>query len=429
MLEKVKNVKGTVFLTVLMMSAVAIFIAACLCNILLQDTHMINHLKYSMQAQYLAEAGINHALMYIDLRINGFAILGPSTFSLTPPSGSDLGGTYTVTTGKNADSSRVFLQSVGTVRGVSRTVIAEIKDLSPTAFGHTMSAGNNLRIDAAIASVALNGSIHANNRIDLQTTIASMEVTETATATNDYVYLSIWQGIWSSFPITINGTDYEPPSDWPTWTHYPETLGNDTGEEAFCAPAVTFPVLDYTYYARLAMGSDEVDTSDDDYYSGDQIFDTASDDDALSPANGIIYVEGTATFYGASTLNGGIIADAIEIKNRITGWHWVFIFYLPIIERGELNQVSSSHNRNVVISRTGDLGVEGTMTTNTALVFAGHDFESLNALCQLNIRGLFLASSNLNTLDFVAGLTYIYSPILLDRGPSDIWIEVVSWVK
>ena len=66
-----KNSKGLIFITVIVIAALMIFIIVAASNMILQDTHMVKRLRYSTQAQYLAEAGISDAMS--TLATSGFS--------------------------------------------------------------------------------------------------------------------------------------------------------------------------------------------------------------------------------------------------------------------------------------------------------------------------------------------------------------------
>ena len=153
--------KGSIFITVIVLCALMILIAVSASNMLLQDVHMLRYLEHSAQARYLAEAGISHALAYID--IQGMDNIDVSTFSLTPPTGSGLNGTYTVTASNDASGGRMLLTSEGTAENVKRTVSAEIEDLSPSAMDYMMSAGTDMKLNADVALADYTGRVHANN--------------------------------------------------------------------------------------------------------------------------------------------------------------------------------------------------------------------------------------------------------------------------
>jgi len=61
----IKNKKGTVFMTAIIISTLMLLIGVGLANVILQDTHMIKHLRKTTKAQLIAESGISDALATI----------------------------------------------------------------------------------------------------------------------------------------------------------------------------------------------------------------------------------------------------------------------------------------------------------------------------------------------------------------------------
>ena len=360
----------------LIISTLMIIIAVSASNMLLQDSHMIRRLRYSMQAEYLAEAGISDALA--TLANNGFSAKdSPANFPLT-----NLGvGTYDVTVVQAGG--RVLLSSVGTVNGVSRTVAAEVKDLTPTSLFYMMSSGSDFRLRAFLLGlVDINGNIHSNNDMRLQANVLALLTidpcgaaccTGQASASGS---VTIKEGFWASVDIA----DPPPIDD---------------------AAPVTFPNFDYAYYQSLASAGNP-----EDYQAGDKTWENVT----LTPANGIVYVEGTVTFRGVCHLNGGIVAD-------------------KIIVRGELHQHKTG-TRNVIISRSDDIEVLYRITVEEALVYSGRDFRALGAGAVIEVAGTLIAARYLRIWDLFTFVTYNHRLIYPDGmviGVGGVPFEVVSW--
>ena len=161
---------------------------------------------------------------------------------------------------------------------------------------------------------------------------------------------------------------------------------------------VTFPTFNYDKYREAAIDSG-------DYYDTDQEF----KDQSLSPGNGIVYVDGDVVFRGNNTINGGIIADNMLID-------------------GNLVQKKSA-DRNVIISRIGDLGISGKLQTEEAVVFSGRDIISLAVGANIDINGIIMARRDIYMWNFLTYVTYAYK----ESYPSDIGDEdnqsfrIVSW--
>ena len=183
------NNKAMIFVTVIVIAALMIFIIVAASNMILQDTHMVKRLRYTTQAQYLAEAGISDALATIAM--NGFSEFGSGMPSPT------LGdGTYSFTVKKYTvgGEDRWLVSSQGTVSGVSRTAAIEIKDVSSPTMKNAPSAGTNIVIKANQGDITITGDIHANNDLTLKeqggelsvVAPSSGEGTGKATSSNQY---------------------------------------------------------------------------------------------------------------------------------------------------------------------------------------------------------------------------------------------------
>ncbi len=365
----IKNSKGTIFTIVLVMSLLMILIAVSASNMLMQDVHMVKHLKRATQAQYIAEAGISAALATL-VQLGFTAKDTPGNFPQT-----DLGeGTYDVTVTQSGG--RVLLSSVGTVSGTSRTVAVEVKDDTPTSLYYMMSSGSDLTLRALLFGWAdINGNMHANGKMRLQTLFLGWIDINTCGSTCCDGSISACDTITTTGNVNYAGSKIEG------------------------AAAVTFPNFDYTFYKDLAIASG-------DYHGGDVTF----TDETLSPANGIVYVEGMARFRGVCHINGGIVADRI----------WVM---------GELHQHKSG-NRNVMISRTMDIRIFHRLETEEALIYSGRDFRVFNVGSAVNVTGILIAARYLRMWDALTYITYNHKLIYPDGliiGSGGVPIESVSW--
>jgi hypothetical protein len=142
----------------------------------------------------------------------------------------------------------------------------------------------------------------------------------------------------------------------------------------------------------------------------------------LSPANGIVYVDGDVIFEGTNIINGGIIADSLEI-------------------RGKLFQYETEHNRNVIIAKGGDtpgnIDVVWKFYTERALVYAAQDIRSISFLgffddVDIEINGLMLAGRDVVFWDLATIINYNYVPVfpvdMMDEN-GEAMFQVVSWNK
>ncbi|MBL7155558.1 MAG: pilus assembly PilX N-terminal domain-containing protein [Candidatus Omnitrophica bacterium] len=387
----IKNTKGAIFITVIVISMLMVLIGVSASNMLLQDVHMVRHLKKSTTAQYIAEAGINDGLA--TLVQNGFMAkdtyfpLVDNTFG---------GGGYNVTVTESGG--RVLLTSVGAFDGISRTVAVEVKDNTATALFYMMAAGTDLRLRAFFLGLAdVNGDLHANNDVRLRAqAIALIDVDPcgygccdgSVSAVNRVFQSTGWGG-----SIQIAGS---------------VTQGSDVGVDV--AP-VLFPQFNYAYYQTQAIASG-------DYYNGDTTFGSVGTTTNLTPGNGIVYVNGTATLQGTVNLNGGIVADKILI-------------------RGRLNQIKTG-NKNVVIAKgsddgstQGDIYIYYRLEVEEAVVYAVRDFRVVAAFSRVTVTGSLLAARNIRIWDLLSHITYnhkLLSPDgLLGPGGEEEPFRVVSW--
>ena len=376
----IKNSKGAVFITVMVVAMLLTFIAVTSSNMLLQDVHMVQHLKKTTIAQNIAEAGINDALA--TLIQNGFAAKD-TNFPLSDNNFG--GGSYVVTVSEV--NSRVLLTSTGTFSGASRVVSVEVEDNTATALNYMMATGTNLRLRAFFLGLAdVNGDLNANNNITLRAqALALVDIDPCGNGCCD--------GSVSAGNSIFKSTGF---------------LGfiQIAGSETEGAAAVTFPQFNYTYYESQATGSG-------DYYAGDTDFGSIGNTTNLNPGNGIIYVNGTASLYGTVNLNGGIVADKIEV-------------------RGTFNQIKSG-NKNVVIAKGTDIKMFNRMEVEEAIVYAARDFEVLTAGAYVAVTGSLLAARNIQIWNLISYVTYnhkLLSPEgLLGAGGEEEPFRVISWNK
>jgi len=373
-----KKTKGIVFVTVIVISMLMIFMAVGASNMLLQDAHMVKRLKRSVQAQYLAEAGISDALA--TLATIGFAAKdNPANF----PQRILGNGTYDVTVIESGG--RVLLSSVGTAEGVSRTVSAEVEDVTPTSLYYMLSSGSDLWLFAILdVTDDIDGDIHSNldmtlwalwgGDIDIDAcTGGCCDGSVSAGGTVD-----IWEGGWWGGNVTIHGST---------------TDG---------AAAVTFPNFNYAYYENLAIAGG-------DYHNGDQIWDGVN----LNPTNGIVYVDGTVEFRNECHITGGIVADSITVN-------------------GELYQhKDTAHNRNVIISRTGNMFIVRELTVEEALIYSANDFIVVNVAATLDITGILISAARLLVIDVLVDVEYDHHMFIPEGLIVDMSggapIKVTSW--
>jgi len=108
-------------------------------------------------------------------------------------------------------------------------------------------------------------------------------------------------------------------------------------------------------------------------------------------------------------LNGGIIADDIRVIDTFIQQKF--------------------GNRNIILSKVGDIGVHGTFSTEEAVVYAARDLRSMQVHSDLDINGIMLAGRDVYMWTFVTLMAYRYIEMYpADMGAEyDHLFEVVSW--
>ena len=376
-IARVKNgERGTVLIIVMSFIFLMVLSTVTLSTVVQRDVKLVERILKAEQAEYMAEAGINHALA--EIMENGFA-------SRTSFTGGSLDtGSYSVS--YCTSGGRHLISSTGTAGGMSALSRVEVKDNTPTALNYFSGAGNDIRIYSFVADAEISGDLHANNNIYLMAgpIVAWLHITGDVSATG----------------IVKEGTRHDTGS-WDWLDDHVEINGsaNDTAAVNEGADRITFPTFDYTAYRNLAEDSG-------DYYDTDTEF----NGQALTPGNGIVYVNGEARFRGPCSVTGGIIADRITII-------------------GTLSQFKSG-TRNVVIARNGDIGIFGRLYVQEALVMASRDITSLQLLADIDINGIMLAKRDIDMWNFLTYVDYTYAYIspsdMMVEGGADIF-ELVSW--
>lgn len=367
-----KGRKGNVLPIVLIFIGIIAINTIALSSIMQRDVKLVQRVRNTGKARLMAEAGINDALARIVA--NGFASKADFTGSLDT-------GSYSVTFSETGG--RHVVTSVGTVSGVSRTVAAEISDNTPTALNYFSGAGNDvlLKIHTNVNGT-ITGDIHANNNVYLTVQPhARLDINGDASATG----------------IVQEGNQHYS-SDNKDSDLFINGLANDAATIYEGAARITFPVFDFTRYKEAAEDSG-------DYYDTDQIFNAAT----LSPANGIVYVDGDATIQGACTLNGGLIADNIFIT-------------------GTLTQVKTG-SRNIIAARDQDIRISGRLEVEEAIVFASQDILTHeNWGAQVFVNGTMLAKRDVTMWNFRTEIDYTHVYIYpVDLAPESSGLRLVSW--
>lgn len=343
-------------------------------TILKRDIELIGRAKLSEQAKNVAEGGVHHALA--KLLTEGFSSRADFNGSLDT-------GTYSVT--YTDIGGRTLVTSVGTVLGVSRTVTAEVKSNFPEALTKMFAGGNDVkaRVTSDSASVSITGDIHANNDVELRA-LGAGQVTIL--------------GDVSAVGIVQEGSKHDQADSIDDGV-FINGANNDAAAVLEGQNRISYPEFEYDVYKQEAIDSG-------DYYNSNQTFNGVT----LSPGNGVIYVDGNVTIRGTCTLNGGLIADDINIE-------------------GTLIQ-NKSGNRNLIIARNKDVSIFTELTTEEAIVYAKRDLRTRAAGTVVDITGIVLAERDMSFWNVQTNVTYTYKlthPSDLPGTSEEDMIQVVSW--
>jgi hypothetical protein len=340
-----------------------------------RDMRLVERVKETDQARFLAEAGINHALA--EIRTSGFQERSDFTGSLDT-------GSYSVVYSSSAG--RELITSTGSVSGVSSVAMLEVRDNTPTAMNYFSGAENDIKINSLVTVSSVTGDIHANNNVYIKAgpVVSNFSITGDVSATG----------------IVLEGLRHDQSDIW-DWKVYINGVNRDGAAVSEGAPRITFPTFNYNSYREAAIDSG-------DHYSGNVVFENVT----LSPANGIVYVDGDVEFRGVCVINGGVMANSIHVKNTL--------------------RQNKALNRNVILSRNGDIRVWGRLETQEALVFAAQDIISMQVLAVLEVNGILLAGRDVNMWNVVTRIVYTYVPMspadMFGEEGTDIF-EVVAWTR
>lgn len=368
--------KGTVFVTVLVLAMLMVFIIVSVSNMILQDTHIVHHIRYSTQAQYIAEGGISDALA--DLANEGFDDFSSiSNVALG-------GGRYSVslTEAEINDETRWLLTSTGEVNNVSRVVVMEVRDVSSPTMDQALSAGNNITLKANQGNITILGNVHANNDLLLKeqgdATLLQIqaydESTGKATSSNRY---------------TIQGDGV--------------TVADATNSGGG-KPRLSMPIFDFAYFKKVAQYQGGT------YYAASQTFD--SDMNISGGTAGIIYVDGYAVFSGKCKITGGFVA-----KGDIT-----------INAGDELTQKHDNNNRfPIFMSEAGArIKMYGKFTTDEGnILYATNDIQVETPSGKSTVVGTVIAGGSFS-ITANNDLTITYDRITSPESTPQI-VKIVSW--
>lgn len=347
--------KGTIFLTTMICLFLMTLMGGYAFQMAGQDLHFIGMLKKSAQAQYLAEAGIAEAasILTADFDAKDNALNFPETA---------LGeGTYDVTVVQSGE--RVLLSSEGSVDGVTRTAMLEIKDNSPTALNYAQAGGNNVLLFTIIGSDAdITGDIFAN------------------------INAILTAGLWTS--ITIDGDVFAGGQVIVT-----EFVGGNVSLNSATDNAgnITFPSYDFQYYRAIAQANGR-------YYNGNTVFNNQTIN--LNTAGGVLFVDGNVTFKGTCNVTGAIISTGkIMIYGRLNHARGANYPTFPAL---------MTEDDDILLLKL--LVTRGRLFAN-GLVYSGKDITLVGVNTQLNVTGSVIAKGNIIQANgVVSDLDIVYNP-------------------
>jgi hypothetical protein len=360
-----KNIRGAVFITVILISALMVLIGVSMSNLILQDAHMIRHLKESTQAQYLAEAGVGRALVGLATATSFDAYAPPAGDVTLDP------GTYTISVAHPTvgEVERWLITATGTAGSTTRTVTMEVKEIASEALQYALAAGTNIKLTANNGSITVKGDIHANNFLTLHGQNSPVDVEPYATlagnatcsSTKSQAYKEIGTVTFTN-PAAVSGGGY---------------------------PRLNMPSFDFGAFKTMAEtggligGAAKIGK----FYSGDQTFtDTDNIDGGAANTAGITYVDGDVTFLGTPaspcTITGGFVAKGnitLNNGNALTQVAHASDYY-PIFMSREGSRIKlygnfTSTDGNIVYA-TNDVQIEtpGGGSTILGTVIAGGSF-------------------------------------------------------
>lgn len=357
-LKRVLNSHGSVFLTTMVCVFLMSLTGGYLYQVSAGNSHFMNRLQRSVQAQMLADAGLARALSTI--RANWASISSSGNFPLT-----SLGpGTYDA--GVTMVSGRYLVNSVGDVQGVQRTASAEVLPPSGSALNYVFAAGGNAQIDSGTGQSpgTIAGDIYAAGNIDLDGPSSGGQLVVTG---NTYAN----GNMTSNSSVSVSGSQN---ADWPQ--------------------TESFPTVDYNYYQSIA-------TANGQYFSGNVTYNSGNI--PSNPAGGVIYVNGNITIRGTQSTTAALIATGnIQIEKSGGTYPRVTINqyadYPAMLTQGNI-QFSSNGNGGAYLNTTGLIYAEGNFQlssgNNDTFTFTG------SVLARGNIQTTGLTAQNLTTVTYV----------------------------
>jgi len=367
--------KGIAFLTTIILLGLTVVASAALSMMLLRDAYDVKRLKYSSQAYYLAEAGIEEAI----------AALWANNFSSANfPIIRNLGeGSINVTlnNSKWASDKILLISSAAVVNGVSRTVKTEVKSNVVPGFDYAVLSNGKVLV-SQLAEVHCNTSKGAHSNSSAQGGFLSNSAVD------------VWGYL---FPCYIYG---DASAVGNVRARYNGVI---SGSQDDGAAGVSLPPLDtdfFNYYFNQANASGDVYTPS----GGTQYFDGVT----LSPGNGVVYVNGNVNIKHDVTINGCLVA---------TGDIWINFWTEGTVTQNQVGGMPA------MMSRGGDITVWDPATLNGLLYAAGDiKFRSLaGAFGDIFINGSIVCGGDAVLKD-MAYLNYV------KQNPPGLGSDPIGWI-
>jgi len=271
-----RNKRGMIFFVTLIGLALMIITGTTIYRFASGNLYTANYLRKSVQARYLAEAGLAEAFSVLKNNWSDWSDV--SKFPLT-----SLGsGTFDASVTKVG--SRYLVSSTGSVQDVSVTATAEVipPPATSSAWDYAIASGGAGAFDSGTADSPgqINGKVYAGGSLTLDGASNGPKLTITGDAQ-------------AAGSLTENSSVDTQAASTPNYSG-----------------TVAFPTADLTYYYNIAYANRASGVT---YYSGDTTFDAGQL--AANPPGGVIYVNGKCTIHGLQSTTACIVAtDSLSIE-------------------------------------------------------------------------------------------------------------------
>lgn len=327
------NKKGAAFLTTLILLGIAIMASSALSFMLLMDTYTVKRLKYSAEAYYLAEAGVEEAIQKLwdnDFEIDSFPInrnLGAGSIKVE------------LDNSKFDNDAIRLIKSAGTVilgaMQIKRCVNVEVKYNRPAGLSYAVLANGKVFVTGGgVVNCNAGDGVHSNS---------PAKGGSFATAAVDVAGITAPSWVYGDASAVGNVKE--------------RLFGRITGAKHSAASAVSLPSFDaafFSYYLNRAIEGGDV-------YEGSQLF-TAN----LTPNSGVAYINGSVIIVSGIIITGCIVATgdiAIMSSSRVTQNQ---IDTLPaLMSRGGSIWIFGPATLRGLIYAPGDIWIYQILSTNS----------------------------------------------------------------